>query len=137
MKDDGHISMSFFIASHSQEAARRLMERLQEDGHHVCARWILSDTKFARGIESYTDEERRALAVTDEQDVRAAVDGLVLIAEPPGQTVPGGKHVETGIALALHRPVYVIGRRENIFHWHPLVQVFPDENAFLNELKSR
>jgi hypothetical protein len=41
---------------------------------------------------------------------------VVLIAEPEGIMVPAGKHIETGMALALGRPVYVIGRSENVFH---------------------
>ena len=61
-------------------------------------------------------------------------DGVVLIAEPPGQMVPGGKHVETGMALVLGRPVFVIGRKENIFHWHPAVRVFADLDALMAHL---
>jgi hypothetical protein len=127
-------SMKLFIASHSQESAKCLMEHLQSRGHVVTARWILADTKFHQGLRVYSDEEKRQLTLVDEEDVRAATDGLVLIAEAEGKFVPGGKHVETGIALALRRPVYVIGSRENIFHWHPLVRVFPNEDAFLQSL---
>jgi hypothetical protein len=110
------------------------MERLQALGHVVTARWILSDTKFHQGLRVYSDEEKRQLTLIDEADVKAATDGLVVIAEVEGKLVPGGKHVETGIALALGRPVYVIGRRENIFHWHPLVRIFADEEAFFKAL---
>lgn len=126
--------MKFFIASHSREQAHELMERLQADGHEVVARWIVEDTKFHLGTEAYTDEERREIALMDEEDVRAATDGLILIAEPMGRNVPGGKHVETGIALALNRSIYIVGRRENIFHWHPRVVVVPDSDALLNLL---
>ena len=88
------------------------------------------------GTDAYTDAERSTLARMDEEDVRLADDGLVLIAESEGRCVPGGKHVETGIALALGRSVYVIGRRENIFHWHPDVRVFADTGAFLSFIDS-
>jgi hypothetical protein len=123
--------MKLFIASHSQEIASQVMDRLHTLGHSVTARWITADTKFGHGLSAYTDQERRTLTLWDEEDVRAAADGLVLIAEKDGRFVPGGKHVETGMALALGRRVFVIGRRENIFHWHPLVEVFPDEDAFI------
>ena len=125
--------MNIFIASHSQEAARHLMERLNGEGYVVVARWIKNDSKFGHGIHSYTDSERAAIAEMDEADVRAA-DVLVLIAEAEGRTVPGGKHVETGIALALSKPVVVLGRRENIFHWHPRVAIVHSVEQLLQVL---
>ncbi|MEX2381622.1 MAG: hypothetical protein WD490_04510 [Opitutales bacterium] len=106
------------------------MDRIRALGHEVTSRWVTCDTKFNHGLRAYSDEEKTRLTLIDEEDVRAAIDGLVLVAETDGKFVPGGKHVETGIALALGRPVYVIGNHENLFHWHPLVQVFPDEDAF-------
>lgn len=128
--------MKLFIASHSQSAAREVMERLQSCGHTVTSRWIVADKKFHRGIDAYTDAERTAIAVMDEEDVRRALDGVVLIAEPPGQMVPGGKHVETGMALALGRSVFVVGRKENIFHWHPAVRVFTDVEELVRSLSA-
>ncbi len=122
--------MKFFIASHSQETAKMVSDGLVALGHEVTARWITSDTKFSHGLTSYSDEERIHLTLMDEEDVHAAKDGLVLIAEAEGRFVPGGKHVETGMALALGRPVYVIGRRENLFHWHPRVRVFASLEDF-------
>ncbi|MCC6909694.1 MAG: hypothetical protein IT430_17295 [Phycisphaerales bacterium] len=112
--------MKLYIASHSQIRARELKSLLENRGYVIVARWITCDSKFGHGAQAYTDDERRDLTVMDEEDVRAA-DALVLIAEEPGHYVPGGKHVETGIAIALGRPVVVVGQRENIFHWHPLV----------------
>src|SRR5690349_10728046 len=114
--------MRLYIAGHSQEQARATKDLLEEHGYEIVARWIVKDTKFASGLNAYSDSERQNLAAMDEHDVRES-DALVLLAEPEGKTVPGGKHVETGIALALSKRVYVVGRRENLFHWHPLVTV--------------
>lgn len=124
--------MKFFIASHSQIEAKKFQDKLIEAGHEVTSRWITEDTKFHKSINAYTDEERTRLSQLDEEDVRKAEDGLVLIAEKEGRCVPGGKHVETGIALGLGRSIYVIGRKENIFHWHPKVKNFKDVNEFLD-----
>ena len=118
--------MKFFIASHSQIEAKNLRDQLIEAGHEITSRWITKDGKFHKGITAYTDEERTRIAQMDEEDVRRATDGVVLISEVKGRCVPGGKHVETGIALGLNRSIYVLGRRENIFHWHPNVHVFKD-----------
>jgi hypothetical protein len=41
------------------------------------------------------------------------------------------------MALALGRPVFVIGRKENIFHWHPAVRVFADLDALMAHLAAR
>lgn len=112
--------MKLYIASHSQNDARLLKADLELRGHVVTSRWITADAKFGHGVEAYSDSERRSLATMDEDDVRAS-DGLILIAETEGRTVPGGKHVETGMAIALGLPVFVIGRPENLFHWHPRV----------------
>lgn len=125
--------MKIYIASHSQTRARELSEVLEANGYGVVSRWITCDPKFGHGVDAYSDDERRALTVMDEEDVRLA-DALVLIAEAAGQYVPGGKHVETGMALALGREVIVMGRRENIFHWHPLVTLVRSTEEVLGTL---
>jgi hypothetical protein len=114
--------VKFFIASHNRDYARLLKLELERQGHECTSRWIASDRKF--GSSDYSDDERRQMAMMDEEDVRRATGGLILLAEMPGHFVPGGKHVEAGIALAVGYPVYVVGRRENVFHWHPSVSVF-------------
>ena len=125
--------MKFFIASHNRDYARLLRLELERLGHECTARWITSDHKF--GTSDYSDDERRRLALMDEEDVRRGTDGLILLAEMPGHFVPGGKHVETGIALALGYQVYVVGRRENVFHWHPQVNLFESTEALLAHLE--
>ena len=130
--------MRFYIASHSLERAKGLRDLLIGLGHKVTSRWITQDTKFGHSDSLYTPEERQRLAVMDEEDVRSAVDGVILLAEELGTNVPGGKHVEAGIAIGLGRSVYVVGRRENVFHWHPRVLVFKDCEVlleYLTELK--
>jgi hypothetical protein len=127
--------VKFFIASHNRDYARLVKLELERLGHECTSRWITSDTKFGTG--EYNDEERQKLALMDEEDVRHATDGLILLAEAVGHLVPGGKHVETGMALAHQYPVYVVGRRENIFHWHPAVRVFLDTNELLNYIQKQ
>jgi len=124
--------VKLFIASHNRDYARLLKLELERIGHECTSRWISSDHKF--GTSDYSDEERRQLALMDEEDVRRATDGLILLAEMPGHFVPGGKHVETGMAITLGHPVYVVGRRENVFHWHPSVTVFADTEELLAHL---
>ena len=127
--------MKLYIASHSQVSARDMQLELEQAGHSITSRWITHDWKFGHPSESaYTDGERRDIALMDQADIQDA-EGLVLIAEAVGKTVPGGKHVETGIAIALKLPVFVVGRRENIFHWHPLVHLAKDTPELIASLR--
>ena len=41
---------------------------------------------------------------------------------PDTATVRGGRHVEFGMALALGKPIFVYGHKENIFHYLPQVE---------------
>lgn len=129
--------MKLYVASKHQDKAANLRMELLRDGHEVTSRWITNDEKFGGNPEDYTFEERRALALADEEDVRAADDGLILISDPKGFILSGGKHVETGIAIALKRRIYVIGRRENIFHFHPLVELFDNAESLREVLRER
>ena len=48
----------------------------------------------------------------------------------------GGRHVEFGLAIAWGKPVYLVGERENVFHWLPQVRVFPALDEVVNYLKT-
>ena len=56
----------------------------------------------------------RECAERDLQDVAASTH-FVLFTEPEA-AIRGGRHVETGYALALHKYIHLIGKPENIFH---------------------
>lgn len=122
--------MRIYIASRNQEAGRRLRTVVQSLGHIVTSRWL--DEAQYTGMPTEQQEKVRA-AVENLEDVQSA-DLLILRAEPDGSFVPGGKHVETGAALALGKPVIVLGRPENVFHWHPLVIVV-DEDGLVDYLR--
>ncbi len=65
---------------------------------------------------------RAKFALDDYEDVIGA-DAQVNFTEAPRSSANrGGRHVEFGIALALKKPVIVVGHRENIFHCLPQVQ---------------
>jgi len=120
--------MKFYIASKSQLAVLGWRDTIVDLGHEVTARW-LDQEGFGSG-PPYDDAERTKYAQQDEDDVYRC-NALILRAEPDLKGVKGGKHVETGMALILGKPVFVIGERENIFHWHPAVTIFPTFEAFV------
>lgn len=50
------------------------------------------------------------------------------------QTTSGGRHIETGYALAIGKPVIVVGEPENIFH-RGVCTVVPDFASAIRYLK--
>lgn len=43
----------------------------------------------------------------------------------------GGRHVEFGVAMVWSKRLVIVGPRENVFHTHPKVEVYPRWKAFL------
>jgi hypothetical protein len=133
---------TFYVAAHQQKLAIEAKRRIEEAGHLVNAQWItledIDTHKPKRDMEYY--------AQMDADDV-VACDQLVLLTEPTEDRLfhkrrnsilsltTGGKHVEFGIAMALNKPVHVVGEKENIFHYHPVTNMYEDLDAFINALE--
>lgn len=115
-------------------------EQLGALGYLVQARWLdgghqLADNgapigesgeALVEGDSGGTSAESVALrakfAMDDWEDVNSA-DIVISFTEPPrAKANRGGRHVEYGIALARGARVIVVGFRENIFHWLPVVE---------------
>ena len=47
----------------------------------------------------------------------------------------GGRHVEFGMAIAAQKRIVVIGPRENIFHWLPMIEQFDTFDAFMDHAR--
>jgi nucleoside 2-deoxyribosyltransferase len=123
--------VKLYIASSDKTVARWVAAKCRKAGHTVTSRWL--GMRFAL-TETYSEEDRVAIATVDVEDVTVA-DALVLIASP--HPVPGGKFVETGIALGMGKPVLVLGRRENMLMWHPSILQFDSLGALLNHLSDK
>lgn len=102
--------------------------RLSLCGLDIVARWVYG------GEEGLSREQ---IATLDLADVDAC-DVLVAFTKPHGTlTTGGGRHVEFGYALARGKRMVIIGYRENVFHHHPNVQVFPSLDDWLHHLNLR
>lgn len=107
---------------------------LADKGHIVTSRWLdgtHENDETARAYEAGESPEGAVqFAVDDVNDVlRASV--VISFTESPRETSNvvdawrasrGGRHVEFGMALALHKRVIVVGPRENVFHLLPEVE---------------
>ena len=57
----------------------------------------------------------------------ADADGTRCFAEQPRETnTRGGRHVEFGLAVADEKRIILVGPRENVFHFLPVVENFRD-----------
>ena len=110
-------------------------DRLEELGHVVTSRWLNGSHQIADngkpigesgealvegdagGNSSEAAAMRLAFAKEDVLDVMDS-DLVISFTEPPKSTASrGGRHVEFGLAIGVGKRVWVVGYRENVFHW--------------------
>jgi nucleoside 2-deoxyribosyltransferase len=108
---------------------------LRAVGHEVTATWFEEPHGPQVQLADVTEAELCMYAARDLEEIRAA-DIFVLYSESD-QTYNrrGGRHVEHGFALALGKNIFVVGKRENIFHYLPMTQHFESTAALLEALR--
>lgn len=117
-------SGTVYLAGRFEDQARLRGWRdvLQTVGVRVTSRWL---DEPAVGPD-YADALFPDIAKYDLDDLDAA-DAFVLLNDTRVHgTGRGGRHVETGYAYAKLKPIFLVGARENVFHWLPWVQVLPN-----------
>lgn len=125
----------------SRDTIRTYAAELREVGITVTSSWLNEQHEINPGTEgaatALSDEQVSQHAQTDIREVRNS-DLLVLFtAAAVGVEGGGGRHVETGVALALRKPVLIVGEPENVFHRTTGVFAFPDWHAALIDLARR
>ena len=106
-------------------------------GMDLQARWLHGVHEIVAGTAEDVAQLRRVqFAVEDYEDVERA--RFLVLYNPAADhgIVPGGHHVEVGarsswcsttyVALALGKPVILVGPPENVFHYHPGVTFIGD-----------
>lgn len=89
-----------------REAAIQVMNQLEEAGFRVTSTWLKGDDELA---DKY--------ARLDLEDIRRSQIVVALNPRHFHNSGTGGRHVEFGYALALNRPIVLVGERSNIFHY--------------------
>lgn len=110
------MTIAVYLAGRSEDlpAIRTLRDRLATHDISCTSRWL-------DGL----DTSERIGALKCLADI-ARCDVVVLVNPPKvHRSGTGGRHVETGLALAIGRPVIVFGARENVFHYLPHVRYVP------------
>ena len=87
------------------------------EGHTISSTWFDEPHGGQAQLADVQDRTLLEYAVRDLNEIIAA-DAFVFFSESE-QTANrrGGRHVEFGYALALSMPIYVVGPRENLFHY--------------------
>ena len=111
----------FYLAARysRRDVVRELIPEFRLVGLDLQARWLHGTHTIAPGAdEAEANAEGERFARDDYEDVTAARFMVAYNPEEDHRTGRGGRHVELGIALAQAKPVFLAGRRENIFRWH-------------------
>lgn len=130
--------MKIYLAnffSKKAEVAKRA-EELKSMGHSVTARWYNEQVPHTVMLKDLPNQYHVETAEADIEDITSA-DTLILFtgtdrdyASIPAEGLArGGRHFETGYALALGKMVIVVGTKENVFHYLPQIQIVPTWEA--------
>jgi nucleoside 2-deoxyribosyltransferase len=106
-------------------------DELDRIGYTVVCRWLDGDHEGAPDAAADAPvEDRQRWAREDLQDVDACGVLVAFTADAVGKAgASGGRHIETGYALARNKTVVLVGEPENVFHWLPQVNRVPDWHA--------
>jgi nucleoside 2-deoxyribosyltransferase len=120
-----------------QNEMQRYSEQLRTEGIEVVSAWHELDSPSSDGFSGIARERRAWLAMMDVQQLVGS-NVLVSFSDADSLDPRGGKHVETGIALALGKRLLLVGSAENIFHSLPDVEQFPSwSECFVRILELR
>jgi hypothetical protein len=106
---------------------REWRARLKDHGHIVISRWI--DGKTASN-----DYERNRFASEDVEDIKNSC--TLIVRNDPNYFGSGwgGRHVEYGLAIAWEKDIFLVGGRENIFHYLDGVNYYATFENLVNSL---
>ncbi len=109
--------MKFYFASRyrHKEKLLKIKEQLEMHKHKVVSSWLTVDS--LRPYEERS-KECRAMAARIEREIKSC-DILVLISDKAGTDM----FIESGIAIALKKKIYVVGTwgKRSLMHFHPMI----------------
>lgn len=110
------MSVSVYVAARwqDQRLAKNLSDALAVNGITINSTWTSEDPS---NDDTFDGAQRQRRAQIDRDEIIYS-DALVMLNNPErARAGTGGCHVETGMALALRKPVFLVGPRTNVFHW--------------------
>jgi len=128
--------MKVYIAARysRKEEMKQVSELLRSEGVEVVSTWMEEPHDGNISLNDVCDALLEKYSVIDVSQVIDA-DIMIMFSEDPLIGTPrGGRHVEFGIALGTRKPIYVVGPKENIFHYLPNVFHFNSINEVINAI---
>jgi nucleoside 2-deoxyribosyltransferase len=120
--------MKVYIAGpfNTKDQRRQDARVLEEYGVIVTSRWMYETVPHTASIKDLPDAYHAETATADLEDI-ARADALLMfiptdkeLVDTPLRTASrGGRHFEMGYACAKGKPIFVIGPKENVFHFLP------------------
>lgn len=109
--------LAVYLAGRTEDRAslRDLRLALEAQGLVITSRWLDEVTPTA---PFHADG-----SITAMEDIHRAHVFLLVADRSTHRSGTGGRHVESGIALAHLKPFVLFGEPENVFHAHPFVHV--------------
>lgn len=125
----------YFAAQYAlKDILKTRVEELTDRGIEVTSSWLDEPHSPTVKLDDVSATHLRHYAVMDLDDIYRA-DKMIFFSEDPNKgVVRGGRHVEFGYALALGKPILVVGPKENIFHYLPEIQFVKDWGEALDQL---
>jgi len=118
-----------------RDELRTYKEVLNSLGIEVTSRWLYEQGSLTGDMGEEKEHFYIETAKIDLEDVDAA-DAVIFFSEDPLVGIKrGGRHVEYGYAVKGQKPVYVIGPKENVFHYIDRVYHFDTFNEFVETFK--
>lgn len=100
-------------------------------GYDITSSWLAEAYDPNITLDQLTLTENSGIAQVDLDDIVAA-DVMLFFAEDPLVGIPrGGRHFEHGFAYAQGLEMFVIGPKENIFHYMPNMKHYETFKDFL------
>jgi nucleoside 2-deoxyribosyltransferase len=125
----------YIAARYSQkEEMKQVAALLRDKKIEVMSSWLLEPHPPCTTMDQVSEDDLRGYAQRDLEDIEAADVMLLFTVDPLIPTVRGGRHVETGYCTCLKKPIYIVGPRENIFHYLPQVKQYSDIASMLKDL---
>jgi nucleoside 2-deoxyribosyltransferase len=125
--------ISVYLASKYEyySEMKKAAAKLQAAGINTTSKWVdLAPQSFP------TPEEA---AMRAQMDLGNITESDVLVIFNPKEfhrSGTGGRHVETGYAIALKKPIILVGERENVFHHLSNITVIPDSSTLEQTIRS-
>lgn len=125
--------MRIYIAGRysRRDEFRQVRDKLTKRGYTVTSRWLDENEPLQSQMGEHTTAWYQDTQEVDLQDVDLA-NAVLFFSEDPLVGIPrGGRHVEFGYALGKYKDIFVIGPKENVFHYNYLVKHYASLEDFL------